>query len=592
MSLTDTEKDQLAGPQRLEELPPPPFDFADPERSGEKLPVVDIVPDSLEMEPSFLINARALAAASNDSAMARSRLAQAEMAFGVPDEASRHAQEALELASAEGDDSAVFSATRTLMATGAYARAEEMLKNFAKPGPLSMLFATLAARRGDLDAAFDRLGDDASIDAWELRGWIALQQSHFDQAIRFYRRAMREGDPGPSLFANLGFAHAVLGAPEKAITETKRALALGPLQRQRAALNLVAFLFSVGAFDEGFRELRRLQEEFPTDIELIFAEAHWALAGGDAERAERRLRHARTSLWEFASEVQRAELLANRAYLRHYQGEISPGEAADEVIAQMQRTEWKSTRLVPMIPVLLNRYSEAPRLTKVRNEVARAHPAQKFRVLDLHLAILRDELEEATRQALHWTDEAPFTPEASSWAIFMLTQVEDRFEEAIRVGKKALRRMPAAVVVANNTAYSLTLAGKIDEAKRLLRPEEDGAMFDLATLGLVWAVKGDIAEANRLYDRAEAVAERDGPVSAPLLVNLHRRLIAVVALDANPVIVSKPVDLPQDWDDFPSLVQCLRMLERRGAPLDEITVEGVGPLSDSIEPRKRPQSRN
>jgi tetratricopeptide (TPR) repeat protein len=591
MSLVHTEKEQLAGPRRLEELPPPPFDFAEPQdevQSRKKLPVMDIVPDSFEaQEPSFLVSARALVASSSDSAMARSRLAQAEMAFGARDEASRHALEALELASAERDNSAVFSATRTLMAAGALGRAEKALANFVKPGPLTILYAMLAAQRGDLDVAFDRLEDDTSIDAWELRGWIALQQAHFDQAIRFYRKAMRSADPGPALLANLGLAHAALGAPKKAIAETKRALALGPLQRRRVALNLVAYLFSVGSSDEGFHELRKLQEGFPTDIELVFAEAHWALAVGDAERAERRLRYARTSLWSFASEVQQAELQANRAYLRYYKGEISSDRAADEVISQMRRTKWESTRLVSMIPILLDHYSDVQRLSRVRDEVAHAHPELTFRDLDLHLAILRDETQEATRLALHWTDEALFSPEASTWAIFMLTQVEDHIEEAIKIGKKALRRMPAAVVVANNTAYSMALNGEVEQAKRLLRREEDGAMIDLATQGLLWAVKGDVQEANRLYDCAQSAAEENGSASAPLLVNLHRRLIAVVAPDTDSAFASKPVTLPQDWDDFPALVLCLRMLKHRGAPLGDIEIEGGGALPDVIEPREK-----
>ena len=235
-------------------------------------------------------------------------------------------------------------------------------------------------------------------------------------------------------------------------------------------------------------------------------------------------------------------------------------------------------------PVLLNRYSDTQRLAKVRDEIAHAHPGEKFRVLDLHLAVLRDDLKEATRQALRWTDEALFAPEASTWAVFLLTQVEDRYDEAAGIGLKALRRMPAAAVLANNTAYSLALAGQANRAKGLLQHEEDGVMTDLATQGLIWAVRGDIREANRLYDRAEEVAKREDPASAPQLVNLHRRLIAVVAPEADREFISKPVTLPSDWDDYPSLVQCLRLLKRRGAPLDEITVDGQA-LPDSIEPR-------
>jgi Flp pilus assembly protein TadD len=587
MSLTETEKNQLAGPRRLEELPPPPFGFADLEGNAQDepaqaLPVVDIVPDSLEIpEPSFLVSAKLLASSFNESAMARSRLAQAEIAAGNKDEAARHAIEALELPDADTDASATFAAVRTLAATGAYTQAEEMLDKLAKPGPLALLHATLAARRGDLDAAFERLGDDESPDAWELRGWISLQQSHFDQAIRFYRKAMRATDPGPTLLANLGLAHASLGAPEKAITETRQALARGPLQHRRVALNLIAYLFSIGASDEGFRELRKLQEEYPKDIELVFAEAHWALAVGESDRAGRRLRYARSSLWDFATELQKAELLANRAYLDYYTSKISTKEAADQVIAQMQKTEWKSTRLVSMIPILLNQYSDADRLAKVREEVSNAHPTQKFRVLDLHLAVLRDDIDEALRQALKWTKEALFSPEASSWAIFLLTQVEDRFEEASRIGRCALRRMPAAVVVANNTAYSLALAGRADEAKVLLRREEDGEMLHLATQGLIQAVRGNIDEANRLYDRAEEEAtSRNGVASASVLVNLHRRLIGVVAPETDPSRIAKPVELPADWDDHPPYVLCLRMLKRQNAPLQGITVGEDGNLLD------------
>lgn len=590
MSLAEAEKNQLAGPQRLEELPPPPFGFADSDNPRRKpdqdLPVVDLVPDSLEIpEPSFLLSARTLATSFSDSAMARARLAQAEMAVGNRDEAARHALEALELPDADTDSSATFSAARTLAAVGEYARAEEMLDSLAKPGPLSLLHATLAAHRGDLDAAFDRLGDDEAPDAWELRGWIALQQLHFDQAIRFYRKAMRATQPGPTLLANLGLAHASLGAPEKAIAETRQAIALGPLQRRRVALNLVAFLFSIGASDEGFYELRQIQEEFPTDIELVFAEAHWALAVGDTDRADRRLRFGRSMLWDFADEIQKAELLANRAYLSHYTGEISTQDAADKVIAQMQKIEWRSTRLVPMIPVLLNRYSDASRLAKVRDEVTHAHREKKFRVLDLHLAVLRDDMDEATRVALKWTKEALFSPEAPSWAIFLLTQTEDRFDDAIRIGKCALRRMPAAVIVANNTAYTMALAGKGDEAKGLLRREEDGDMLHLATQGLIQAARGDIEEANRLYDRAEeAAAKRTSVASASVLVNLYRRLIGVVAPEAEPARFVKPINLPADWSDYPSFVLCLRMLKHRNAPLQEITVDGGGDLPDSIRP--------
>jgi tetratricopeptide (TPR) repeat protein len=592
MSLTDTERDQLAAPRRLEELPPPPFDFAGPpdERIAKAdLPVVDLVPDTLEeAEPSFLVQARELAASSGDSPMARSRLAQAAMAVGKRDEATKLALESLKLSEKNPDSPATFAAARILMANELFEEAEQALRTLAPSGPLTVLYATLAAQRDDLDTAFSRLNDESSIDAWDLRGWIALRNRHFDQAVRFYRRAMRKGDPSPVLLTNLGLAHAALGSPDKAIAETRQALARGPIQRQRVAFNLIAFLFSTGNFEDGFRELRRLQTDYPTDIEPVFAEAHWALAVGDAERAERRLRHARTSLWAYATEIQQAELLANLTYLRRYQGAISSAQAANEVVAQMCKIGWKSTRLVSMIPILLDRYSDFRRFAEVRGEVSRANPGMTFHALDFHAAVLGDRLKEASKVALAWERDALFAPEAASSALFTLTQIEDRFEDAIKLGQAALKRMPAATVVANNLAYSLALVGKPEQAKRLLPPEEDGSLYHLATGGLIAAARGDLAEALRLYDQAEEVAKRDGAISSPWLVRLHRRLISVVAPDVDPRAVCLAVELPADWNDHPSLVQCLRMLKRRHAPLDEITIEGGSAMaSDSIQPLSR-----
>lgn len=590
MSLTDTEKDQLAAPSRLEELPPPPFDFAGTPGAPreEELPVIDLVPDTLEeAEPSFLIHARKLVATSSDSAMARSRLAQAAMAVGKRAEAGKHALKALDLAKKNADNPAVFSAARILMANGEFEPAEQALQSLSPSGgPLTVLYATLAAQRGDLDTAFSRLDDDPSVDAWDLRGWIALRNRHFDQAVRFYRQAMRKREPSPALLTNLGLAHAALGAPKKAIAETRRALALGPVQRQRVAFNLIAFLFASGHSEYGFQELKRLQGEYPNDIEPVFAEAHWALAVGDSDRAERRLRNARTSLWAHADEVQQAELLANLAYLQRYRGELSPAKAADEVIAQMRKIKWQSTRVVSMVPFLLDRYSDLHRLEKVYAEISEAHPDQSFYPLDIHVAVLQDRLQDAKELSLKWASDALFAAEAASLAVFMLTQIDDdRFDESAELGLAALKRMPAASVLANNTAYSLTFAGKPDQAKRLLSPEEDGNLYHVATRGLIAATQGDIEEAVRLYDHAEQLAQHNGAKTSPLLVRLHRRLIAIVAQDADPALVLQPVDLPSDWNDHPSIVQCLRMLKRRGAPLEGVTVAEGHPIPEEIAPR-------
>ncbi len=603
MALALDEKDQLAAPSRLGSVSPPLFDFAgqseDESARVSKLPIVDLIPDSIgEQEPSFLAQARALATEDASSPMAHARLAQAAIAAGEYDQAAKVAREALAQArtttngaeSREGgevsDASAVYSAVRTLMACGWLDEAEGALRDLGGSGPSAVMAATLAARRGDFNGAFDLLGDDSSTDAWDLRGWIALKERHVDQAIRFYRRAMEHGDPSPALLANMGLAHAALGIQEKAIVETRQALARGPVQKQRVVFNLVAYLVATERIDEAMGELRRLQEEFPTDLEPAFAEAHWRLAVGDADRAEKRLRAARDPLWDSASTVQRAELKANQAYLRWYQGSNSRKEAAREVLRQLKGVEWKSPRLGAMIPVLLSRYSELGVLENAGERIAAANPDQRFWSIEVQTSILKDRAKAATKLAVEWAEDAIFMPEAITTATCLLIDVEDRFKDAIDLGIQALRRMPAAHPLANNIAYALVLSGHADEARKLTLNHGRDALYYLATDGLITAWRGNIESGLQKYDEAEAWAKRDGLDEAATLVALNRRVVGLAPHDSRAYEVDKPVILPSDWADNPYLVLRLRMLKRRGASLEKVSNEDGSPISLDIEPGK------
>lgn len=584
MALALDEKDQLAGPSRLETVSPPLFDPKDSKpltRSDASVPVVDLVPDSLlEPEPSFLRQARALATENDFSAMAHARLAQAAMAAGEQDQAVEMARRALLAAKEETgeggttDESAVFSAARTLMACGLLEEAEEALLGLELGGPALVLSASLAAQRGELDVAFQRLDDDQSVDAWDLRGWIALSECHFDQAIRFYRRAMRKGGPSPALLANMGLAHAAVGAQEQAITETRQALALGPAQKQRVVFNLVAYLVANGRSEDAMHQLRCLQDEFPEDIEPAFAEAHWRLAIGDAERAERRLRTARDTLRDGASEVQRAELAANLSYLAWYRNSKSRADAAKEVLQQLRGIEWKSPRLGAMVPVLLCRYSELPRLREASAALARANPGHRFYSVEIQKAILSDEMGAATKLAVEWAEREIFAPEAVMAATFMLIDVEDRFDQAADLGTRALRRMPAAYYLENNIAYALALSGQPERARRVIGLGDDSSLYHLATKGLITAWMGDVAAGLRMYDQAEDRARLSGLSEAAAFVALSRRLVGLVPAETRGFQLDKPVLLPPDWANNPYYVMRLRMLKRRGASLANISVEG------------------
>lgn len=580
LTLLIDEKDQLAAPNRLETVVPPLFEFA---LVGDvPPPVVNLVPDSLEeeLEPSFLRQARALIELDGDSSMAHARLAQAAVIADEHDVAVEAARKALALARAHEppDESAIFSATRTLMACGQMEDAERSLLDLDPSGPALVLSATLAARRGDLDAAFRRLGDDESVDSWDLRGWIALSERHFDQAIRFYRKATRGGGPSPVVLANQGLAHAALGAQERAISETRQALALRPAEKRRIVLNLVAYLVANGYVDEAMGELRHLQDDFPGDIELAFAEAHWRLAVGDAERAAKRLRNARDTLPAETTDTQRAELTANLAYLRWYCGEQSREDAANEVLRRLRSIDWASSRLAAMLPVLLCRYSELDRLAEAGKRLAAANRDCRFHSIEVQRAILEDRTTEATRLAVDWANDEIFAPEAAMTATFMLIDVEDEFDQAAKLGIEALRRMPAAYYLTNNVAYALVLSGQVDRAHYLLQRNGRDSLYHLATNGLIAAWRGEVDAGLRMYDEAEEWAERDRLPEAATFVAINRRLVETVPYDTSGYDIDKPIVLPEGWDDNPYFVWRLRMLRRRGASLENISVSEGGPV--------------
>ena len=67
-------------------------------------------------------------------------------------------------------------------------------------------------------------------------------------------------------------------------------------------------------------------------------------------------------------------------------------------------------------------------------------------------------------------------PNAATLATYLVADLEGNFAQAAEIGLRGLDRAPSHMVLINNTAYSLALAGRPEQAKKLLERLDGSAM--------------------------------------------------------------------------------------------------------------------
>jgi tetratricopeptide (TPR) repeat protein len=573
----DSKEQRLAAPRNLEFLPPSLIGRGEP-----VLRLADLTSAEQEPDDLHLNQARELAERHPSSPTAWARLAQAELVAGHREAASRAALSAIKRMEAI-DRGAALAAAVVLVACDRRAEAEGALQQLSEAGAgerrgqgdsLLLLRAGLAVERGDHRTALALTSSIKSSEAEALRGWISLQNREYPRAIHYYRRAIRRGGPDPSILTNIGYAHAALGQRERAIKDTKYALSLNPGQRSRIGLNLVAYLMSEGKFEESVRLLRGLQEESPRELDLWFAEAHLWLAIGEAGNAQRVLRRVRTTDWAHLDELQQAEISANLAFVAWRLDRRSKQEAAGEIIAELSRIDFASARVAGMLPALLDRFSDAEQLNKVLARTHQANPEDPLFYLEVHAAVLGRCYGEAVKRSIAWTQTEPLNPLAAIAATYLLTDVSGDPEGAIEIGLPATRRMPASRPLANNVAYALAIAGRAEEASRLL-PKDPTPQLT-TTRALVALRLGDEDGAIDLYRQAHQLASASGDGELASLVALHAEM--AIRCFGRPGLASElglpAPTLTEDSSDQPRFEITLRMLKRLGV---EPRLEGEVP---------------
>jgi Flp pilus assembly protein TadD len=554
MSIAFTEHNRLATPVELASVPPP--DFAHTFEPVELGPRYDGTPE-------HVLKARAFADAHRTSPAALVQLAQAEQSVGEDRAAIAAASQALAEVSQGGDDPVVFAAVQVLLSYGCIEDATKSLTKINNEELRDLLRARVAIQSGELDAAAELLDGLGSSEALATRGWIDLQLGRFDKAIRLFRKALEGEAPTAPVLTNLGYAHAALGAREKAIRVTRQARAIAPGD-ELVGFNLVSFYVADENLEAARGELERLRQMHPRRLRFDLAEADLFLHAGHPERAFDVLRRARTSvLWAYAEPQELAELEANLAFVEWRLGRKSSKAAATEVASQLERTDFRSLDIARLIPALLAHRDDALQLDQLLESLAANHTADELLFLKTHIALVHFEFDRATQLAKEWAEKEIFNTYAVSLAVYLLADVAGTLDEAISLGKRGCRIAGAAEQLVNNLAYAYALAGNLSEARDLLRVPHHESVYMTATEGLIEILSGNRERGSWLYDRSYELACQQSSSTPNLsqLVQLNKALALYRAGASKNV----KLDMPERWERDPYLMAFRLAAERAGA---------------------------
>lgn len=489
-----------------------------------------------------VVDAEWVAGRHRTSAAAVSRLAQAYLVAGMPDDARRAAVQAGHLAIEGRDVPAIIATANTLIATGDWARLEELLTIVSDVAPARIYWAACSLQRGDWPQAMARLGTLDDFDSYKMAAWIALQQNDFRNAIHNFRAALRHGDPSPDLLIDLGYAYARLGARRKAVRTTAAASRLAPFDL-RAGFNLVAFRTSVRDIEGAFRELSRMSLLAPNDLRIPMTEAAlWKQLGeGDRGRRELQIIMASQRFWG-ADSQQQEEFRALESMMAYDSRRLSRDDLVSRLERAVERTDARSLFIAQGLASAYSlAYSDTPKLRSLIERLAKFHAREELYGPLCRLATAERDYERAATMAYEWLAHEPFNALAAAQTTYLLIGLA-RYDEATEVGCSYLELVDDRDNVLNNTAYAFAMVGNLIRARQLLGRVNVRSPQLLATQALVDIRSGRIEEGQRGYLEAAEFAQTMGDESLALLIKfkLSQVLAAMGMADG-----AEKVELPE-----------------------------------------------
>ena len=331
-----------------------------------------------------------------------------------------------------------------------------------------------------------------------------LLQGRPQPALHSLRAAQSLSGPNPALLINQAYAFALLGSLKKAVRAAQQATALAP-QDLTASFNLANYLRAFGRPDLALDEMSRLATQVGTHPLISSAKADILLGMGNLGDALRELRRATHHTDESQSSSHQAELRANIAVLEWVAGKRDRKDCL-RLVTEEIRTTGPQVSLACIIADLATERSDVRLLETLVTQLREQHTDEELLPVTTRLAYLRGDYVEAAELSVAWSHAYPLDAQAARAAVFHVGQSCGEYSRAGDLGLSYLRRLPRDVMLANNTAFALGLAGRHAEAERLLKDFTAESVFLTATRGLLEFAKGNVAAGLAGYDLAEALA--------------------------------------------------------------------------------------
>jgi len=526
------------------------------------------------LDDNGLTHARELAEKFRESASVLASLAAAELIAGNRENAVEASRQAITSSLEATDTAAVLQAAWTLTASGLVEEADSTLRRLASrlvgPGSEHLVQAADALRaqvlvaRDDADGMLELLGSqERNPRTAGLIGWALIRLGRFDAAIQALRRDLNAYGPRPDVLTNLGYAHAANGQLKKAIALTGEALHLAPADLS-IAFNLVSYQMAAGDPAKALQTLQAVRAYFPDSAKVTCALADVLAYMDKPDEALRELRRNKDVL-QGASAYDRAALIANEAYLLFRLRRRSAEVTIEALRKELLRSDYANLGVAKLLARVMLGVASPSEFGVLAKGLLQRFSRQECLEFLCVAEFANDRWDEATQLSLEWARAEPFNVDALAMATYLLTDHVGDLDRAIDLGQAALKRMPAATMVANNVAYALALAGRAAEASRVIHGQPENP-WSCATQGLIALRSGDRKRADALYDRAAKLA-RDGygPV-LELMVRVHQA-IAIARIDGSVL----PSDALQSLESLPEVASSvavdprLRLVARKAA---------------------------
>ena len=465
---------------------------------------------------SLLAEAKALTEQMPRSPTAWARLAQTLVSMGRSDEAAAAARITLDLEDAEFPDRAAeFVAVRVLVAVGATREAEEVLQVLsADYGPWTCVYSALAADRGEYAEALERLGDAPGVDGVALRGYLLLRLGQFAPALHVLRMAGGEGSADPGLLVNLAYAHAALGSSRKAIRAARQAALLASRDAD-VVRNLAGHLIGAGQPGMAVLELKRRIRDIGADLKSELALASAMSTENRIPEAVRELRRVTSMVQIGRNTVDFAELKAFLTVLEWRTKRLTRKKLISMLREQLELVGGQSLRIAVFLADHLaeSGIGRSGEISRMYERLLLTNDEDKLLPLKVRVLLSTGDVAEAATVAERWSSAFPLDPDAAAIAIQLRALALGDFEGAAAFGLQTVRRMPGHLLVRNNAAFAAALAGRGEDAARILNvlpvASTDLTPYLLATRGLVDLSLGRVADGLREYEEAAELAVSD-----------------------------------------------------------------------------------